>query len=205
MGKKHQEGFTLIELLVLMMVAAIALGIGVPAFSAMVANTRMSSAANELLSSFYAARSESSSRARTVVICASSDWSAATAGCDMANEILDGWIVFVDRNANGTRDAGDELLQAYGPVHDAIRRNAASGSDAEESTYLAFRPDGLAAEIAGLGPGLRNIQLCDQRGDEAIGDGVAAGRWIGIAPTGRPVLYDRSERLRSDANPLGGC
>ncbi len=52
---------------------------------------------------------------------------------------------------------------------------------------------------------MRNIQLCDQRGDEAIGDGVAAGRWIGIAPTGRPVLYDRSERLRSDANPLGGC
>ncbi len=204
MGKKHQEGFTLIELLVLMMVMAIALGVGIPAFSAMLDNNRMSEAANNLVSSLHAARFEASNRSRTVVVCASGNWRAETASCDEGGALLDGWIVFVDGNTNGNREAGETLLQAYGPVHDSIRNAERSGSDEDGAAYLAFRADGLATEIADLGRGLRNIQLCDQRGDTDQ-NGIAAGRWLGITPAGRPVLFDHSDRLRSDANPLGGC
>jgi type IV fimbrial biogenesis protein FimT len=205
MGKKHREGFTLIELLVLMMVMAVTLGVGVPAFVNMMANTRMTAAANDLVGSLHAARSEASARGRTVTLCASSDWREATPGCDAAAALLEGWIVFVDRDADGAVDGAETVLQAHGPVDARIAGAAGSGTDGGAPQYVSFRPDGFVQDLPGLGAGVRNIQLCDERGAEGTGGGTAAGRWINLSPAGRPALVDELARLQGDANPLGGC
>lgn len=205
MGKKHLEGFTLIELLVLMMVLAVATGIGVPALFTFVANARMSGAGNDLVSSLHVARSEALARNRTVTLCASSGTAGEPTGCDASAGLLDGWIMFVDTDADGFVDEREQLLQAHGPVSDAIRRNQRSGADAGPPQYLSFRGDGLLQGIDALGPAVRNIQLCDERGDRVYGKDLAAGRWIIISPAGRPTLIDRGARLQGDSNPLGGC
>ncbi len=204
MGKKHQEGFTLIELLVLMMVIALALGLGIPAISTIVANSRMTDAANELVSSLHAARSAASTRSRSVTLCASSDRDVERPACDAEASLLDGWIVFVDANTDGAVDEAEAVLQAHDALDATIRLEDHSRPDAGPPHYLSFRPDGFLQDIGGL-PYIRNIQLCDARGDRDTGGGHAAGRWIAISGAGRPALIDRVARLQSDNNPLGGC
>jgi len=207
MGKKHREGFTLIELLVLMMVMALALGLGIPAITAAVANGHMSTAANDLVSSIHAARSDASARGRSVTLCATSRWAESQPDCEADASLLDGWIAFVDANVNGTVEDDEAVLQAHGPLDESIRLQPASGADAGPPHYLSFRPDGPAQQI-GAGAPVRHIQLCDKRGDrttgtDAEGRDIAAGRWIAITATGRPQLH----RLRDEVqgNPLGGC
>ena len=205
MGKKHQEGFTLIELLVAMMVLALVLGIGVPAYFTMAANSRMSGAANDIVSTLLAARGEALTRNRTVTICASGNWDAAQPGCAGGGSLLDGWIVFQDTDTDGAADPAEPVLQAHGPLDDSIRLEATSGSDGGTPEYVSFRDDGFLQDIPGLRPAVRNIQLCDARGDRDTGGGHAAGRWIALSPAGRPVLIDSVVRLQDAANPLGGC
>jgi type IV fimbrial biogenesis protein FimT len=205
MGKKHREGFTLIELLVLMMVMALTLGIGVPAFVTMMANARMSAAANDLVSSLHAARSEASVRGRTVTLCASADWGADAPACAASRSILEGWIVFEDRDADGAVGAAEPVLQAHGPLDARIAAAPSSGTDGGATEYVSFRPDGFLQDLPGLGASLRNIQLCDERGDAGTGGDTAAGRWVIVTPAGRPALVDDRARIQGDANPLGGC
>lgn len=205
MGKKHQEGFTLIELLVLMMVVAVALGFGIPAFNAMTANSRMSAAANDLVSSLHAARSEALTRSRSVTLCASTNPDAERPACDSAAVMLGGWIVFVDGDTDGAVDDNEIVLQAHGPLPEDILTQARSQADRPPLQYVSFRADGVPQNIPGQGQGVGNIQLCDGRGNADTGNGRAAGRWIAILPAGRPMLVDKVATLQSDNNPLGGC
>lgn len=205
MGKKHREGFTLIELLVLMMVLALTLGLGVPAFTAMIANGRMSAASNQIVSSLHAGRAEALTRGRSVTLCASRDWAGAEPTCDGTASFLEGWIVFVDDNTNGSRDGGERILQVNAPVPASIGTEPRSGVDRNPPHYLSFRADGMLQEIPGLGAGFANVQLCDARGDRDTGGGRAAGRWITVTPAGRPTLIDTVAVLQGNRNPLGGC
>lgn len=205
MGKKHREGFTLIELLVLMMVVALTLGLGVPAFRSLSATSHMSAAANVVVSSLHGARAEALTRSRSVTLCASSEWDDQDPRCDGSAPLLAGWIMFVDGNSNGVRDADEQLLQAHGPVHHGILEQPRTLADREPPQYLSFRADGFLQDIAGLGAGVNNLQLCDERGNRDTGRGRAAGRWITVSPAGRPALIDSVALLQSSSNPLGGC
>ncbi len=204
MGKKHQEGFTLIELLVLMMVLALTLGLGVPAMNGMVANNRMTVAANDLVSSIRAARAQASTRSLPVTLCASSDWEAEEPACAQGASLLDGWIVFEDGDGDAARDPGEAVLLAHGPIDAGIRGEARSAADGGTPQFLSFRADGFPAAVAGR-PGLRNIQLCDSRGNSDTGGGRAAGRWIMVSPAGHTALVDTVSQLQASSNPLGGC
>jgi type IV fimbrial biogenesis protein FimT len=170
----------------------------------MMANSRMSGAANDLVSSLHAARAEASARGRNVVLCASSDWDAERPSCDAGASLLAGWVVFEDADVDGAPGDAEPVLQVHGPLDAAILGQAGSRADAGPPQFLSFRPGGPLQEIGG-NPSVRNIQLCDARGDHDTGGGRAAGRWIAISPAGRPALIDRVERLQGDANPLGGC
>jgi type IV fimbrial biogenesis protein FimT len=205
MGKKHQEGFTLIELFVLMMVVALTLSLGIPAFNAMTATSRMSAAANDLVSSLHAARGEALTRSRSVTLCASSDWDTERPDCDPTASLLAGWVVFVDADTDGTIDATEAVLQAHGPLHDSIRLQPGSRGDHDPPHYLSFRADGFLQDIPGLAAGLDNIQLCDPRGAWDDGNDTAAGRWITLSPAGRPALIEKTSKLEGADNPLAGC
>jgi type II secretory pathway pseudopilin PulG len=195
---KKQEGFSLIELMVIVSVLALALGLGIPAFNDMLGNSRMSTAVNDLVGSLHAARGEAITRRDIVVLCPAN---AAGTDCQPGSTLKAGWLVFVDRNDDGTVDAGETILQQHGPI------------DAAPLYELDVFPADNAGRIVYSGTGnLRiadsttDIQICDARGDRDTGRGVAAGRWIRIQPTGQPGIRRlRADLQNADINPLGGC
>jgi type IV fimbrial biogenesis protein FimT len=200
MAFPRQSGLTLVELMTTLLVLAIVLGLGVPAFRNVVDTNRMAAAVNEFVASVHFARSEAVKRQSNTTLCASRDGS----GCDDTAGLRDGWVVFVDgvppALPNGVVDDADVVLQSRGPLPETIDTVAVDPDVGLQ--YLSFAPSGFRQQIAGLAPVI-NVLLCDGRGDKDTGGGVAAGRRLFVSPTGRPQVY----RMRADveAGPLGGC
>ena len=181
-------------------VVAIALGIGAPAFTTMFANSRMTGATNDLVSSLHAARSEAIKRQVTVTLCPTVEGDGP---CLTDGNLASGWTVFVDRNADATISADDVVVQSHAALpsqmRDGLRVNPAAAPG-----YIIFNGTG-AVGTAALPDSLTDIQLCDERGDVDTGGGVAAGRWIQIHPTGRIELQRKRAILQGARSPLGGC
>lgn len=92
--RRHISGFTLIELMVTLAVLAIAVGLAVPGFQALFANSQRSEFTRELYVSLAQARSEAVSRNSLIsVIPLDDDW-------------LNGWQVIVDDDGDLVDDAG---------------------------------------------------------------------------------------------------
>jgi type IV fimbrial biogenesis protein FimT len=197
----HEEGLSLIELMVVVFVLGIALVVGVPAFTTMLANTRMTTAVNDMVTSLHAARSEAIKRRATVLLCPAR---AAGGTCDLAATPGSGWIVFVDLNGNGSVDAGggEVILQNHGPLEPAIAARL-SVAPADPPHYVAFDGSGFEETLPALGAPISAIEFCDERGDIDTGSGIAAGRLLTIDRTGRPQIY--RTRSQVQAGPLAGC
>jgi prepilin-type N-terminal cleavage/methylation domain-containing protein len=118
--KQYASGFTLIELLVVIAIGAVLLAVGVPSFTFMVDRNRVSGEVNEMLADLNLTRSEAIARRGRVIMCRSTNPTAATAVCDAAStDWNSGWIVFVDNPAGATafqRDPADPteaVIRAY--------------------------------------------------------------------------------------------
>jgi type IV fimbrial biogenesis protein FimT len=121
-------GFTLIELLVTLSIAAILAAFALPSFMGTIQRNRISVTAGSLQSDLAYARSESVRRGRSVSVCPANvtDGSAATS-CNSSTNWTNGWIVFVDLNANGAVDSGETVLRQRIPEK-GMSLSAASGS-----------------------------------------------------------------------------
>lgn len=93
---RRQQGFTLIELLVAMLIAAIILGLGAPAFGKVIRENRAMSAAGNLISGLNTARAEAIRRGKFVTLCPSAN------GTTCSNNWADGWLIAVDNAATAT-------------------------------------------------------------------------------------------------------
>ncbi len=216
MRKGPAKGFTLIELMVTIMVVGIVLSVGVPAFTEFIATNRVAASVNDLLSSLHLARSEAVKRRTNASLCASADWNSPNPSCDLAGQIGDGWIVFTDCTtpppnlggacgpANLTVDPFDVVLEVHGPMLGSIPPGFNS-APVGGTDYVSFAATGFPAPAAGQGPPKTNFQICDDRGNHDTGGGIAAGRWIQIANTGRPQVYRLQAEIQSASNPLAGC
>ena len=162
--RKIEQGFTLIELIVAMAVLAILVVIATPSFESVFNNNKLTSNANEMLSTLQTARMEAARRNARVVVCRNDTPDTATA-CNNAAGAWAGWMSFADDggtvlNANGTvavagtgtaRNGvreGNELVLSVGtfaaPVQ-LLTSPAISGGNAR----IRFSPDGLAYSDAG--------------------------------------------------------
>lgn len=210
MKHRQAKGFTLIELMITLLVAALVLGIGVPNFQEFVANNRMATATNDVISALHLARSEAVKLRRNVSICPSADWDAANPTCNAGGLLGNGYIVFSDCSAanpcglpNLTVDAFDTVISARGPLPQGI--GPLVTTDAAGPEYFSFSATGFPRTAAGAAAPVSNVQLCDDRGDHDTGGNTAAGRWIQITPTGRPQIYRDRGHLQGAQNPLNGC
>ncbi len=136
-------GFTLIELIVVVAIVAIVAGMAAPSFSNLIQGSAISVGANDLASSLRLARSEAVKRGSRTSVCVSNtslspNPSCAGAGWD------DGWIVYNDDNANGTRDPAEDVLK----VHEPLKFGFGSVSDPVFSAYISFNALGAATNNA---------------------------------------------------------
>ena len=127
-------GFSLIELVAVLAVLGVLAGVSMPSMLAMGGSMRVSGTSNELLADLLLARSEAVKRNARVVVCKSRDGD----GCTTTGTWQQGWIVFVDTDANGIRSAGETLLQRQGHAGQAMR---VSGN-ASLASYVGYIANG---------------------------------------------------------------
>ena len=177
---KAIKGFTLIELLVTIAIAAIVVTMGIPSFSNAITNSRLTTKANELLTSLNLARSEAIKRGMQVTIrrkgSTSKHWEA-------------GWDVFVDTDgSNSFNDDGDanlcETNTDGSPTEDCLLRTygalpagftLVTGSSTAKD-YIAYLSAGLSKGNAG-----DTFHLCHD-------NDVSGSKEITLNPVGRAYV-----------------
>jgi type IV fimbrial biogenesis protein FimT len=132
------RGLTLIELMMTIAIAAILLAVAAPGFQQTLNGNRLSSAVNELASAINLARAEAVRQNRRGVLCRSVDGSA----CDGTNSSWGGWIVFVDVDADGVRDAAEPVIKSG--TFDPSLAVTSSANIAGVNERISFRADGTA-------------------------------------------------------------
>lgn len=113
---RMEAGLTLVELLVTLAVLGVLLGIGVPAFGGLMQESRLTAATNRFVGALHATRSEAVRRNLRVTLCKSAD----SAQCAETGGWQQGWIIFVDTDATGTRSADDPILAVGGSIPDGV-------------------------------------------------------------------------------------
>ncbi len=181
-----QTGFTLIELMITMAIAAILLTMAVPSFQSTIANNRLATQTNSLVTDINIARSEAVKRGTNVVLCSSANPNAAVPACvGSGNTWTAGWIVFVngtgDTNPDQFATATDTLIK----VNQAIGGTATILTASTLHTFI-YSGDGSSADT-----GNADFFICDDRGE-------TFGRQVQIRSTGRP-------RLIGSPLPVGDC
>jgi len=154
MNKNARFGFTLVEMVVTVAIMALLLALGVPSFQALMRNNRVAAHANEFLGALNLARGEAIKRGSGVRVVLCPGTSAGCSGTAWGS----GWIVFVDTNNNGSRDAGEPVLRVYS----ALSGNETLTGNTNVSSYISFTADGSARLIGGgFQAGTLTFGLCN--------------------------------------------
>lgn len=148
-GFQRQAGFTLVELLVTLTIAALFVAIAVPSYRTLWGRSLVASRSAALLADLKFARSEAITRGLPVSACPS----ANGAGC--GDGWHHGWIVFVDLDDDGDRDAnrGESVLR----VHRASVGKISIRGNRNVAKRVSFDANGFAQGTVGT------LALCDER------------------------------------------
>lgn len=193
-----QKGLTLVELIVTLVVAAILLTLAAPNLSSFIQRDRLGAQANELLSDLAYARSEAIKRGAVVIVCKSTNPTAATPGCDatVANPWTSGRVIWVDANNNSAMDAAEVLR---------VRQELDGAKGSGNALYGDGSATGTANEVRFTQLGMANppsgntqFVLCDNRGP---GEALA----VAIGLTGRARVTERGKDKDGNALTTGDC
>jgi type IV fimbrial biogenesis protein FimT len=146
---KSQHGLTLIELLIAMSIAAILFGIAAPALSGAIASGRAAGVRADLLASLATAGTRSGTSGTRVVLCPTID----AENCSDDTDWSQGWLVFMDPNANRELDGGERLLHLQPPLPGHVHLRSTEGR-----TRIVYQANGV-----NVGSNV-TFTLCDGRG-----------------------------------------
>ena len=175
------QGLTLIELLVALAVMSVLTVVAAPALSIWVESAQMRALNNDLLVYLRLARSEAIVRGGRVVICTAS----STTACSTSAGWHQGWLVFVDANNNGTRDAGEMPLRHRPAAPSGWTMNASSTIE----RYVSYDALGSTRMVSGAFQA-GTVTIC-RTGSTRV--------------TPRQVIVNSVGRTRSQDAPLNAC
>ncbi len=169
---RRANGFTLVEAVTALAVAALLTTLAVPAFLGQRKAAGAAAEVQKLASVLARARLEAVRRNRVVTLCKSGN------GVDCGGSWSQGWLLFVDRDGDGARDAGEPRLTVGRPAAGYRLRLSAFGS----SSRMRFSPVGFT--LAGNG----TFGVCPADGDLRYA---------------RAVIVNKSGRVRFSADRDG--
>jgi type IV fimbrial biogenesis protein FimT len=174
---RRSPGFTLLELLFAVLVAAIVIGIGSPAFREFRSNTQITRSANEFLTSVQRARSEAAKRQRPISLCVAEDPSAGEPVCSedpLTTAPASGWFLFEDANGDclRTADASEPVIITQPP----FERLAISATSAR--TCISFAGNGFLRSDGGVRE-VYQVLFCDPSRPTSTGH-----RALTLSPSG---------------------
>ena len=184
---RRHAGFTVVELLVVLLIVGIILGLGSPSFSDFRRNSRLTSAANDLLVVGQLARTEAIKRQTSVSICTSASPADAEPACGGAS--FSGYITFVDIDGDCARSAGEQVLRAEGPLDRTVIANA-------NGSCISFGANGFARADAGGGAPASHVLFCDPEwGTDVQSGDLSAARGLLVSQTGRMEIVRDKKRI----------
>ncbi|MFI3217654.1 MAG: GspH/FimT family pseudopilin [Methylococcales bacterium] len=138
---KQASGFTLLELIVAISIAGILMALAIPSFSDMMRNNRLTTYANELVTSLNLARSEAIKRGVTVTV-------AKTSATTASYWSESGWNLFIDTDRDNNFDlpssppnpiTDDILIRTYAalPTNYILMAN-------NFKNYITYKADGTS-------------------------------------------------------------
>ncbi len=199
MTNRNQSGFTLYELLITIVIIGIVLTFGIPNFGVFTQNSRITSTANDLHSSFYLGRSEAARSKSNITICASNN-SMGAATCT-GGTFDDGWIIFVDLNGDIQRAGVNENVLRRHPAIDAAIDIVAKGTGGVDATFFSFAPTGLGRGDQSGFTSIQTAVICDGRGNVVAAGGNSAARYLVVTPIGRATVLRDVTQIAA----AGGC
>jgi type IV fimbrial biogenesis protein FimT len=110
------RGFTLVELVIGLAVAGVLFGLALPSFARFLAEQRLLGEARRLSEAIMLARTEAVKRNGHVVLCATTP----TLPCGSARHWHEGWVMFVDGNADAEVDPGEALIGREGAAAEGV-------------------------------------------------------------------------------------
>jgi type IV fimbrial biogenesis protein FimT len=134
------RGFSLIELMITLAVLAVLAALAAPSFTSLFNSNRLTSHANEVVTSLQLARMEAIRRNASVTVCRTSDG----ATCDDVAGAWGGWLTVV---------ASDGEVLRTNTVKSPVQVTSGAAS-------ITFRPDGLARGAAGGALTENSITVC---------------------------------------------
>lgn len=164
--RRAQQGFTLVELMITLLIAAILMAIGVPGMRVLSQNSQQRNAVSDINSTLARVRTEVAARNIGATVCASNDQESCSGEVNWEN----GWIIFVDRDADGEIDTGDTVIQVHAALPGGVTLRTL-GAD----NKIIFNNAGLPNTAA-------TFRFCDERGLPSL-------RAVIVGPSGmiRPV------------------
>ncbi len=135
---RRQNGVTLIELMVTLAVAAILLSLAIPTFRQTIQSNRLTTINNEFMGAINFVRSEAIKRGQSVTLCKSTTSDA----CSTVNTVFweNGWIAFVDADADGIVDVGEPVLKVWSALPSLYTLRSATF----DTNFLRYNTQGTA-------------------------------------------------------------
>jgi type IV fimbrial biogenesis protein FimT len=109
---RSASGFTMVELAVVMVLLSVLLTMGIGSFARLMESSRLRSLTNDLLVDLHLTRSEAILRGVRVAMCVATDENT----CATSRGWHRGWLMFVDANNNGLREASEQVLRYRAPA-----------------------------------------------------------------------------------------
>ena len=151
---KKQLGFTLIELMIAVSIIGVLLALGSPSLKRTLQDNRMAVLHNELLVGLSFARNTAINKGSSATLCKANSTASACAATSETWE--NGWIVFSDKNNDGSIDTGETILSIQNDLSQDITMHYS-----KNSSRVTYSGKGYAIGYSG------KFTFCDARGDDA--------------------------------------